>query len=565
MPFVGRQNNPDDAETDEDKDYDRKPPALSWAALQRRRQHQHQHLEKERQAQQQQFAASQDYDGAVSYALSVVDLTHLLSTDEESECEDVGKAPRATQAQSAGLLSTSEQGRRPPLHEENEDEEKHYMPGASMAKRRSSLAATVDRTDLPSSSDEEYHGGHYYYHHHHHDNSNNHDDKNSHEEVVNRHDDNDNPPPLVSWKSTSSGDRIHTKAPPAASRPQSDSRPADDYWEHDGDDCHGDYAKDDRPPLHYPNPSDSQPSMRGSTALKPSSHYYRDDDDNSCTESDEADDDDDRDEDYLPSSRPSKAQRRLATKRKSREPSSPKIQSRTAPRRSAGNTPCGSFRPSSSSLSKKVKRQRTRVGLDRRAPSVHVGDWFNRPTVDEVAALDRQVEELEPKALCCVTCRCSDDRRNLFLVKAESMFVRSGEESIWHRRCCHGITGEVPDSWASPVDAAFEEFGMLDDPKPSMTVISRCQMQACIETARKAATRKKAISEGEKQQAHPSDLLLTDERSQHAFNDSYNALRRQCEDASVKSRRLVTVVEAFGGLGPGTTLLKKLSIRINEV
>lgn len=439
------------------------------------------------------------------------------------------------------------------------------MPGASIAKRRSSLAATVDRTDLPSSSDEEYHGGHYYYHHHHHDNSNNHDDKNSHEEVVNRHDDNDNPPPLVSWKSTSSGDRIHTKAPPAASRPQSDSRPADDYWEHDGDDCHGDYAKDDRPPLHYPNPSDSQPSMRGSTALKPSSHYYRDDDDNSCTESDEADDDDDRDEDYLPSSRPSKAQRRLATKRKSREPSIPKIQSRTAPRRSAGNTPCGSFRPSSSSLSKKVKRQRTRVGLDRRAPSVHVGDWFNRPTVDEVAALDRQVEELEPKALCCVTCRCSDDRRNLFLVKAESMFVRSGEESIWHRRCCHGITGEVPDSWASPVDAAFEEFGMLDDPKPSMTVISRCQMQACIETARKAATRKKAISEGEKQQAHPSDLLLTDERSQHAFNDSYNALRRQCEDASVKSRRLVTVVEAFGGLGPGTTLLKKLSIRINEV
>jgi hypothetical protein len=55
-------------------------------------------------------------------------------------------------------------------------------------------------------------------------------------------------------------------------------------------------------------------------------------------------------------------------------------------------------------------------------------------------------------AFCCFRCHCSKLRKSQ--IPRDDRFIQSGENSLYHRRCCHKVIDTPKDTWLSPMEDA---------------------------------------------------------------------------------------------------------------
>jgi hypothetical protein len=91
------------------------------------------------------------------------------------------------------------------------------------------------------------------------------------------------------------------------------------------------------------------------------------------------------------------------------------------------------------------ERKRARRGQD--ANRARILDGYN----EGVELTDVLIEK--SLAFCCFKCTCSDATRGR--IPYNDKYVHSSDESLWHRRCCHGLVDPPSEDWLSPSDQAL--------------------------------------------------------------------------------------------------------------
>jgi hypothetical protein len=76
-----------------------------------------------------------------------------------------------------------------------------------------------------------------------------------------------------------------------------------------------------------------------------------------------------------------------------------------------------------------------------------------------VVITDEQIEKR--LAFCCFKCTCSDARRGE--IPWNDQYVHSGDNSLWHRRCCHSLVDTPSEDWLSPADQALLDAQPSDE------------------------------------------------------------------------------------------------------
>jgi hypothetical protein len=70
---------------------------------------------------------------------------------------------------------------------------------------------------------------------------------------------------------------------------------------------------------------------------------------------------------------------------------------------------------------------------------------------------DMTNEEMENAvAFCCFRCHCDDEKKSK--IPADDCFAQSGEGGLYHRRCCHGLIGELDPLWCCQFEEAVENL-----------------------------------------------------------------------------------------------------------
>jgi hypothetical protein len=82
-------------------------------------------------------------------------------------------------------------------------------------------------------------------------------------------------------------------------------------------------------------------------------------------------------------------------------------------------------------------------------------DFTNEGTTG--IALTPSDEEIEKSLLgfcCALNCKCSEKHKVDVEVDGGGPFITPGDNSLWHRRCCHNVRSLDYD-WFSPIEKAF--------------------------------------------------------------------------------------------------------------
>jgi hypothetical protein len=97
------------------------------------------------------------------------------------------------------------------------------------------------------------------------------------------------------------------------------------------------------------------------------------------------------------------------------------------------------------------------------------------------------IEEMEKRvAFCCFRCVCTEDRKKT--IPFDNPFVQSGQNSLYHRRCCHDAILVTKD-WTSPIDKAEmdAEEKFMNKHKEEETVFDRRKFKGMVDTAKSLA------------------------------------------------------------------------------
>jgi hypothetical protein len=76
---------------------------------------------------------------------------------------------------------------------------------------------------------------------------------------------------------------------------------------------------------------------------------------------------------------------------------------------------------------------------------------------NELIPADTTWEECEAKiAFCCSQCYCSEEIRAQ--IPHDNAFVRSSDDGLFHRRCCHGLIEDPYEDWMCQYEKSSEEL-----------------------------------------------------------------------------------------------------------
>ena len=211
--------------------------------------------------------------------------------------------------------------------------------------------------------------------------------------------------------------------------------------------------------------------------------------------------------------------------------------------------------------------------------------WKARRKKKEAKCVDDEIRNL---GFCCEVCTCDQDKMEELLPPGSSegfvhTFVKSQEENLWHRRCCHEAL-DNDSNWVTLYDEVREEATEANAKVKEITQEKKEKKNSSSSSSNSAAgVELEWVTDVEIQKAYEvskrqeSELYNSDgledpqwKLSSHpdynaAVEEPFEAHRRRCLEGAPQGRKPAVVVDAFGNIGTAIIVLKRLCIDISKI